>query len=124
MKKYDIFFVLVLVTLLFSGCKYDFVLPEEVPAINPNVPISFATKIVPIFTTGTCISCHKAGGQAPDLTSTAVYSQIVPSLVNLSTPETSKIYTYPGSSAHSWKAYTASEASLVLEWIKQGAKNN
>jgi hypothetical protein len=125
MKKHSIFLIMVLITLLFTGCKYDFIQPEPVTPIDPNVPISFATQIAPVFSTGSkCTSCHKTGGQTPDLTSANAYSQIVPGLVNLSTAETSKIYTYPGSSAHSWKAYTASEASLVLEWIKQGAKNN
>ena len=125
MKKHSIFLIVILVTLLFTGCKYDFILPEEVAPIDPNVPISFSTQIAPIFSTGDkCTSCHKSGGQTPDLTSANAYSQIVPGLVNLTTPETSMIYAFPGSSSHSWKGYTANEASLVLEWIKQGAKNN
>jgi hypothetical protein len=125
MKKYNIFLIIILVTLLFTSCKYDFIQPEPVTPIDPNVPVSFATKIAPIFSAGDkCTSCHKTGGQTPDLTAANAFSQIVPAFVVLDTPETSKIYTYPGSSAHSWKAYTASEASLVLEWIKQGAKNN
>ena len=125
MKKHSIFLIVILVTLLFAGCKYDFILPEEVAPIDPNVPISFSTQIAPIFSTGDkCTSCHKSGGQTPDLTSANAYSQIVPGLVNLTTPETSMIYAFPGSSSHSWKGYTANEASLVLEWIKQGAKNN
>jgi len=126
MKKYNIFLIIILVTLLFTSCKYDFVLPEEVPVINPDVPVSFATKIAPIFTAGTCISCHKAGGQTPDLTSASAYSQIVPAFVNLTSPETSMIYSFPAptSTTHTWKKYTSSEAALILEWIKQGAKNN
>ena len=124
MKKHSIFLIVILVTLLFAGCKYDFILPEEVAPIDPNVPISFSTQIAPIFSTGDkCTSCHKSGGQTPDLTSANAYSQIVPAFVVLDNPETSKIYAFPGSSSHSWKAYTANEAALVLEWIKQGAKN-
>jgi hypothetical protein len=127
MKKYNIFLIIILVTLLFAGCKYDFILPEEVPVINPDVPVSFATQIAPIFSNGDkCTSCHKTGGQTPDLSSANAYSQTVPAFVVLTSPETSMIYSFPAptSTTHTWKKYTSSEAALILEWIKQGAKNN
>ena len=97
MKKYNIFLIIILVTLLFTSCKYDFIQPEPVTPIDPNVPVSFATKIAPIFSAGDkCTSCHKTGGQTPDLTAANAFSQIVPAFVVLDPPEISKIYTYPG----------------------------
>jgi hypothetical protein len=124
MKKTKIYFLLVLFGLLLNACKYDFIVPEELPPIDTTVPVSFSTQIVPIFA-NSCVSCHKTGGQAPDLTSANAYNSIkTMNLVNTTTPESSIIYAFPGSSSHSWKGYTASEAQLVLTWIKQGALNN
>ena len=126
MKKSTIFFVSILLALSISSCKYDFIIPVEVPVIdNGGKPISFSTQIAPIFSTGTkCTSCHNTGGQAPDLSAANAYAQIMPKYVSTSSPNTSKIYTVPGSSSHSWKGYTATEAATILAWITEGAKNN
>ena len=125
MKKRTIFLVLILFSLLISGCKYDFILPAYVAPVTGN--ISFATQVLPIFTTENCISCHKPGGQAtPDYTTANAYNSIVPNLVNLANPDQSLIYTYPGptTSTHTWKKLSASEDAIILQWITQGAKNN
>lgn len=133
MKKRSIFLIIVLFTLFISSCKYNFIvpIPDEVPVdtIPDTIPgeqfVSFATQIQPIFT-NKCISCHKAGGTAPNLVAGSSYNQIVPAHVNLSKPEESDIYAYPApaTSKHTWKKYNSSEANLVLKWIKEGAKNN
>ena len=124
MKKRTIFLILILFSLLIAGCKYDFILPVPVVPVTGNV--SFATQVLPIFTTENCISCHKTGGQSPDYTSANAYASIVPNLVNLSTPNQSIIYVYPGptTSTHTWKKLTAGEDAIILQWITQGAKNN
>lgn len=126
MKKRTILFISILLSLFIYGCKYDFIMPEFVPPIdNGGNPISFSTQIAPIFSTGDkCISCHKLGGQSPDLTTANAYSQIISKYVNTSSPNQSKIYSEPGSSSHSWKGYTALEAATILAWINEGAKNN
>ncbi len=126
MKKRSMFFCFLVFALFMSGCTYDFILPDYVPPVdNGGNPVSFATQVAPIFSTADkCTQCHKPGGQMPDLTPTNAYTQIVPSLVNLPTPETSTILTFPGSSKHSWKGYTSSEYAMILQWIKEGAKNN
>jgi len=120
MKKHSIFFILVVFSLFFSGCKYDFILPEEVPPIDTTKPISFSKQIVPVFTEK-CISCHDK--QTPKLTSAVVYTQIFPNYVNTASPENSKIYSLPVSGKH-YAKFSDSEAALVLAWIKQGASNN
>ena len=124
MKKRTIFLILILFSLLITGCKYDFILPVPVVPVTGNV--SFATQVLPIFTTENCISCHKSGGQSPDYTAASAYASIVPKLVNLATPNQSIIYNFPGptTSTHSWKKLTAGEDEIILQWITQGAKNN
>ena len=128
MKTLKFIFAVVVVALILGGCKYDFIVPVEIPEPDENNPVSFATQIVPIFTTDNCISCHFAGngGHAPDLTSANVYSEIVPALVNTSDPESSIIYDYPSPSTdkHAWKKYSPAQAAYILNWIKEGAKNN
>jgi len=124
MKKLNKYLLLFLFGLLLNACTYDFIVKEELPPIDVTVPVSFSTQIVPILT-NSCVSCHKTGGQSPDLSAANAYSSIkTMNLVNATTPESSIIYAFPGSSSHSWKGYAASEAQLVLTWIQQGAKNN
>ncbi len=125
MKKRFIFLITVLLSLFVTGCKYDFILP--VPEVPVTGDISFSTQVAPIFSTGSkCTSCHKPGGQSPDFTTASAYASIVPALVNTSAPDQSMIYTFPGptTATHSWKKLTAGEAAIILQWIKQGAKNN
>lgn len=117
MKKSNIFLVFIVSLLIFSGCKYDFILPEEVPVVND---VKFSTQIVPIFTQK-CNLCHDQ--QTPILTSDVAYSQIVPNYVNTAAPSSSEIYTVPTSGTHGATISTA-QAALILQWIKEGANNN
>lgn len=122
MKKHSIFLILVLLSLFLNGCKYDFILPEEVPPIdNGGDPISFATQVAPIFTTQKCTDCHNS--QAPKLTADVAYAQLVPGYVNTTTPASSKVYTVATSGTHYAKV-SAAQGALILTWIKEGAKNN
>lgn len=124
MKKSYIYYLLFVFALVLNACTYDFIVKEELPPVDPNVDVLFATQIVPIFT-AKCIACHKPAGEAPDLTATNAYNSIK-NLANAAAPETSVIYTFPGYQAptHTWKQYSAAEAQLMLTWIQQGAKNN
>lgn len=126
MKKSNIYFLLFVFALIFNACTYDFIVKEELPPVDPNVDVLFSKQIVPIFT-DKCISCHKPGGEAPDLTAPNAYNSITTmKLVNTATPASSIIYTFPGYKAttHTWKQYSEAEAQLLLTWIQQGAKNN
>lgn len=123
------FFLLIVFALTGSlaSCEYDFVVPEKPPVIDPEVPISFATQIEPIFSNGNnCTACHKTGATPPDLSTGMAYNAIVPSLINTTDTAASIIYwhPHPNSTTHNWKKYTLADATLILEWIKQGAKNN
>lgn len=112
--------------LALSSCQYEFIEPDK-PNIDPNVEIKFAQEIATIFNSNSnCTSCHRTGATPPDLTADRAYNAIVPALVNLANPEESIIYWYahPYSTTHNWKKYTLTEAARILNWIKQGAKNN
>ena len=126
MKKSHIYFLLFVFGMLLNACTYDFIVKEELPPVDPTVDILFATQIAPVFA-NKCVSCHKTGGQAPDLSAANAYNSIKSmNLINTTTPESSLIYAFPNptTTTHSWKKYSAAEAQLVLTWIQQGAKNN
>jgi len=127
MKVLKILFSLIVVTLLFGGCTYNFIVPEEVvDPSDPDAPeVSFAGEIQPVFT-AKCASCHNTGGQLPDLSQGNAYASINTSrYINATTPETSLIYTRPHpSNTDSHPKYSEAEAALLLTWITQGAKNN
>jgi hypothetical protein len=121
-------FMLFFGAILMAGCEYAFVQHAEIDPITPDPdnPISFATQIVPIFTSR-CLDCHDTGATAPDLSVANAFSSITSmSLVNISDPTTSKLYDYiqPSTSTHSWRKYTATQAGLVLLWIQEGALDN
>lgn len=128
MKTLKIFFTVIVCTLLLSGCLYNFIVPEEVPPPpDPDIIISFAQEIEPIFNnSNNCTSCHN-GGLNPNLTTGNAWTSLNSTkYINFGTPEESLIYLHPNptSSEHSQKKYTATQAALVLGWIQQGAKNN
>ena len=126
MKKFLIFSVLIgLAWLLFlTSCEYEFI--DAAPESSDTAKVSFQADILPIFNTNdNCTSCHKTGFTAPDLTEEHAYNSITSmGLVDMTTPKNSMIYKIPGSADHSWKSYTQSQSSKVLNWISQGALNN
>lgn len=121
MKKYSIFLILVLSSLFLNSCKYDFVLPPEVPVVPPGTPlVSFSTDILPILS-AKCILCHST--QAPTMGSSVAFTQLVPNYVNKTTPASSKFYTVPTSGTHG-ATVTPAQGALILRWITEGANNN
>lgn len=129
MKALKFLFTVVLIALFFVGCKYDFIVPEEIPVVDPDDPnaeqISFSSDIIPIFESK-CVACHTTGKQRPDLSATNAYSSLNSTrYLNSSEAEQSLIYSKPNPDAGgTHQKYSAGEAALVLGWIKQGAKDN
>lgn len=126
--QFKILLLVVVAALAVAGCKYDWVIPEEVPVIDPDDPsqvISFSGDILPIFTSGNnCTACHN-GNQAPDLRATNAFASLnTTRYINRTSPGESRIYTLPHPDGGHYKKYTATQAALVLAWIQQGAKNN
>lgn len=132
MKTFKFLSVFLVVTFLFAGCAYNFIVPDPESPIDPDDPnapqVSFSAEILPIWNSNNnCTSCHKTGGTAPDLTTDNAYNAVNNSkYINSSTPEESAIYLvpHPDESGHSQKKYTTNQANTVLTWIKQGAQNN
>ena len=85
--------------------------------------ISFSEGIQAIFKAQNCISCHNAS-RNPDLrTSNAYNSLINGQYVDTTNPEESRIVTMLNGSYH--KDFTTQkDKQLILDWIKQGAKDN
>ena len=129
MKIIKILFMVFVVALLFSNCEYNFIVPIEVPPIDPgdSTEVSFSEEIIPIFNDGNyCTSCH-GGDVAPDLTPDNAYTSInTPKYINRETPEERLIYTYthPDTDTHQRKKYNAAQAAKILRWIEEGALNN
>lgn len=128
MKIFKLLPVLVVFAFLFSGCAYNFIVPEPEGPIDPDRPVSFSAEIIPIWNNNNnCTSCHKTGGTNPDLTPDKAYQSVNNAkYINHTTPEESSIYLtpHPVESGHSQKKYTTAQANTVLLWIIQGAKNN
>ena len=128
MKILRILFTAVIFAVVLGGCKYSFIVPEEVVIPDPDEDISFVEEIEPIFNSGNlCTSCHNTGGQLPDLSTGNAYNSINASrYINRSNPEESLIYSYPhpDTDTHTRKKYSAQQAVLILTWIQQGAKDN
>jgi hypothetical protein len=112
--------LVVMVSLLVGGCKYDWILPVEAP----DEPVSFSQDILPVFSEKNCTACHD-GSPAPDLSEENAYSAVnTASYINSTSPAESRIYTVPHpNGAHPVK-YSAVQAALVLAWIEQGAQDN
>jgi len=127
-KIFKILLLVVMAAFLATACEYDWIIPEEVPVIDPDDPskqISFATQILPIFSGNDCTSCHN-GSQMPDLRADRAYAAInTTRYINKSEPQQSRIYTvpHPDPGTH-YKKYTGAQAAVILAWIQQGAKNN
>lgn len=129
MKKLFIYGVFLTGVFLFlASCQYKYTIEPIIPPPDPTDTIFFSTDVAPIWSNGDfCTQCHKTGATKPDLTAANAYADITGmGLVNTDSPASSIIYDYPlkGTSTHSWKKYSDSQAAIILQWIEQGALNN
>ena len=112
LKNWSVYFTGILISSAFifsiviaSCTKYNY----DPPTVDPNIPLSFETDVLPIFTEN-CVGCH-GGSIPPDLSASEAYE------------ESSKIYSKLLESGHSANA-TELEKLIILTWIQQGAKDN
>ncbi len=108
--------------LLFTGCEYDYVEPDNAPILTK---VSFSGDILPIFNSSCNFSgCHSAGAVSPDLTSGNAYESLFANdMVDTENPAGSLLYTSMNSG--SMKKYsTPDQTKLILAWINQGGLNN
>ena len=122
MKIFKILFIITMAAFVFCSCEYEWIQPEKKP-LPENV--SFSSDIMPIFNNGCNTGvCHGAGSTPPDLSEGNAYDALISGgYVDVETPEASILYNAMNSG--SMKPYTSpGDADIVLEWIKQGAKDN
>jgi cytochrome c553 len=127
MKKIFQYLMMLALGLMVTSCYYDEMPPEAVTPL-PTV-VSYSKDVQPLWD-ASCISCHKAGATAPDLTSANSYSALT----------TNNKYVIPGNSASSslHKSLVGdgaaimptsgklsdSKIALIDKWIDAGALNN
>ena len=115
------------VSLMATSCYYDEMPPEASKPIPETV--SYSTDIQPLWNES-CISCHKPGATAPDLTSANSYAALT----------ANSKYVIPGNAAGSKLhksivgdgaalmptsgKWSNSKIALVDKWINSGALNN
>jgi hypothetical protein len=131
MIKFNYLIFGVLLTILIS-CENKIVEIERTvtPKTKPDTAVSFSKDLIPIFNAKcSTVGCHDQSGYDPVLTSDVAYQRlmlIAPSYyVDTLSAATSRLYlklTEQGSS-HLGRT-TPQENKKILDWIKQGAKNN
>ena len=118
----------VVLLLSLSSCYYDeeVVIPEVV--IDPDVVISFATDIEPLFSQAgkDCTVCHN-GGTDPDLREGNAFNAIVPDYVQAGDADNSELFLNAPGNNHPLDVgfvLSADELALIKAWINNGAENN
>jgi hypothetical protein len=128
-KKRFLTTVMVAVLFILSGCYKDRTVPNLDNGSTITKQVSFASDIIPIFNSSCNMSgCHSSGGHSPNLIAANAYSSLTNgNYIDLDTPENSPIYlwmTGKKSTPMPVGGMNTTYNSLVLAWIKQGAKNN
>ncbi len=121
-KKVQLFLVFICFIFL-SSCEYNYIEYDIQPAPDN---VSFDSDIIPIFNASCNMGgCHTAGHFSVDLTPANAYVDIfAKNLVDTISPADSKLYSklaLPGT--HDGRS-DATQRSLILAWIEQGAKDN
>ena len=127
MKKTIQYVIMLTVSLMAASCYYDTLPPE--PVIPLPDTVSYSEDVQPLWDES-CVSCHKPGGTAPDLTAANSYSALT---VN-------NKYVIPGDAAGSKLhkslvgdgaaimppagKWSDSKIAIVDKWINDGALNN
>ncbi|MCD6180329.1 MAG: hypothetical protein J7K39_10545 [Bacteroidales bacterium] len=119
------FAILMLLTVIFSSCKYEQIeLPDELPQ-----NVSFQTELIPIFNQScNAIGCHNVNGIWPDLSEGNAFEAITTGgQLDLDTPENSKLYMRMidlQSPMPLSGILSKTQTDKVLVWIREGANNN
>ena len=107
------------IAVTFGQCTY-----EAIPEPDAVTDVSFSTDIVPIFDANCNMSpCHNTGEIAPDLTAPNAWSSLQNGYLNLADPTASLLMTkIDGGSMETY--VTSQDITYILQWIKEGAKDN
>jgi hypothetical protein len=124
MKKLSYIFLSLILVLGFSACEYTDIVEDDGSSIEISDNLSFSKDIEPIFRAQSCTNCHPSM-KKPDLNTGKAFNSLMDGgFVNTSDPEKSSILTKPAPDGNHAGKYTSVQSRLILEWIRQGAKNN
>lgn len=120
--------ILLLFSMLFLvfSCNYDVSVLKPID-IDPNVEISFAEDVIPVFNANCNFSpCHSQGGILPNLSPDNAYNGLISgNYINSANPEDSELYQWMiGNRTPSMQYATQEQIANVLQWIQQGALDN
>jgi hypothetical protein len=127
MKKIFQYLMMLALCLMVTSCYYDEMPPEAVTPL-PDV-VSYSKDVQPLWD-ASCISCHKAGATAPDLTSANSYSALTANnkYVIPGNASASQVYKLMVGTASPLMPpggkLSDSKLAIVEKWINDGALNN
>jgi len=130
MKKITPIALGVILIATITGCRKDSTLIIQPQAVAVTNAVSFSNDMVPIFTKNCALSgCHADGGHTPHLSADKAFSSLMSKYIDTKTPDNSILYKrLTGKLSPAMPMGKASNPSninsMVLAWIKQGAKNN
>ncbi len=123
MKRLLIFASLLILSLGFTSCYKDVILPTVV-STKPAQYVSFSTDLQPVFTTNCALSgCHVKGAQVPYLSPDISYQQLLGGYVNTVKPEQSELYIMINGNMQV-HIPNAADRQRIYDWIRNGAPNN
>lgn len=126
MKSKILSMAALLLVIGFSGCYKDILSPGQDPSAPPQ-DVSFSGDLQPIFTASCATAgCHDGIAHKPALTAGESYNAIIGGgFVNTVVPANSVLYTEVKSgSMPPTGALKPSDVQKILDWIRNGAKNN
>lgn len=129
MKKFSIYFSLILNLVFLNACEKDYYSPKTV---EPPGPVSFATNIIPILTEDCAkAGCHVSGAESPNLAAASAYDELTGlGYVDATTPTNSRVYklitgaSNPVMPPAGNSLLSPEDIGYILAWIEQGAQNN
>jgi hypothetical protein len=122
MKNIIKLFLLLIIVGISQSCEYNWVVVEQV---DPEVPISFATQVEPIWATQGCTGCHSSGSSHFSLVAGEAYNSLISKeLIDLNDAASSLIVVTPGTGIHGNVKYIGNQRETIKIWIEQGAHDN
>ena len=122
-------FILLVIALTgimaWQSCQYEWFDPVDYVPPPPGDTTSFKLEVMPIFT-DRCISCHGTGGIHPYLTpAETAYNELwTRNQIDTAVPENSNLYLKCATGGSMNKYCQPTDPDIILQWIKEGAKNN
>jgi hypothetical protein len=125
MKKILLIIIALTGIMAMQSCQYDWMDPVDYVPPPPGDSTSFSLKIIPIFDANCNASCHATGGISPDLSPANAYTDLfAKNQIDTATPENSNLYIKCASGGSMNKYCQPGDPETILQWIKEGAKNN